>query len=529
MINKTLLRVGSAIALALVASACNNDKLTSLNSNPNSPEDVPPGPLFTDASRVQMSRWFGDLYDLRTTEWIGQQLSEIQYNDEDRYVRVHAADTEGAFNGAYSAELKDFQQIVTKAEATNEPGTYAPAIALRTLGFSYITDSWGDVPYTSALNGDAADGTLAPAYDKQQDIYTDFFAVLDKAATDLNGAANTLGSSDPIYAGVPAKWQKFINSLRARLAMRIVNVAPALANTQLAAAMAGPGGLILTNADNANFKWPGDGVYNNPWSVSLGGRDDWRVSNRFVDILVANNDPRLPIFAQPTAADPTKYAGSPNGIAAEKNPAFFSVSSRPGTIFYKGKTSYGPTFGGTGQALPTFVIRAAEMNFILAEAAERGMAGLTPAQAATYYNAGVTASLSQWSAVAPAAQQISAAAMTAYLAQPGVAYQGGIAGQVQIAQQKWIALFTDGGNAWAEWRRTCVPTTVRAGVDATQATVPRRLEYPTLENKVNAESLASAVADQGADVFATSVWWDKAPQAAPTYPGAGICGVRNGT
>jgi hypothetical protein len=175
------------------------------------------------------------------------------------------------------------------------------------------------------------------------------------------------------------------------------------------------------------------------------------------------------------------------------------------------------------------VIRAAEINLILAEAAERGMAGLSPAQAPVYYNAGVTASLSQWSAAAPAAQQISGAATTAYLAQPNVAYQGGTAGLVQIAQQKWIALFTDGGNAWAEWRRTCVPTTVRAGVDATQSTVPRRLEYPTLESKVNSVSLAAAVADQGADVLATNVWWDKQPQAAPTYPGPGICGVRNGT
>jgi hypothetical protein len=173
-------------------------------------------------------------------------------------------------------------------------------------------------------------------------------------------------------------------------------------------------------------------------------------------------------------------------------------------------------------------LTAAEMNFILAEAAERGMAGLTPAQAAGYYNAGITASLQQWSAVAPASQQISATAIAAYLAQPSVAYKGGVAGQVQIAQQKWIALFTDGGTAWAEWRRTCVPTTVVAGVDATQTSVPRRLEYPTLENTVNADAVQAAVADQGADNLATRVWWDKAPTAAPTYPGAS-CGVQNGT
>jgi hypothetical protein len=99
---------------------------------------------------------------------------------------------------------------------------------------------------------------------------------------------------------------------------------------------------------------------------------------------------------------------------------------------------------------------------------------------------------------------------------------------VQIAQQKWIALFTDGGTAWSEWRRTCIPTTVVAGVDASLNVVPRRLEYPTLENTVNADAVAAAVANQGADVLSTRVWWDKSPQAAPTYPGPS-CGVQNGT
>ncbi|HMH26698.1 MAG TPA: SusD/RagB family nutrient-binding outer membrane lipoprotein [Gemmatimonadaceae bacterium] len=154
MINKNLLRVGSAVALALTVYSCNNDTITSLNKNPNSPEDVPAGPLFTEASRLATTRWFGGI-DLRTYEWIVQQLSEVQYNDEDRYVRVHAADTEGSFNGAYAGELKDLTQIIAKGTASNSPGTYAPAIALRTLVFSFVTDSWGDIPYSQALKGDS--------------------------------------------------------------------------------------------------------------------------------------------------------------------------------------------------------------------------------------------------------------------------------------------------------------------------------------------------------------------------------------
>lgn len=525
MINRRLLKVGTGVALALAAAAgCNNDKLTSINTNPNSPEEVPPQPLFTNAARVGVARWFGG-YDLRTASWVVQQLSEIQYTDEDRYVRMHAADTEGSFNGAYAGELKDLTQIIKKAIASAEPGVYAPALALRTWGFSYLTNSWGDIPYTKALQGDSVGSTLAPAYDKQEAIYADFFAVLDKASKDLSGADNTLSTSDPIYQGSPAKWQKFINSLRARLAIQVVNVNPTLANTQLTAAFNAPGGLIVTNVDNAQISWPGDGVYNNPWSTNLGARDDWRMSNRLIDLMNANSDPRVAIYAQPIPGG--GYAGSPNGINNTKAVPLFNTTSRPGTVFYNGKTTYGPVFGGAGGKLPTFILSAAEINFILAEAAERGLGGKTAGQAAGYYTAGITQSLTQWSAVAPASQTISAGAMAAFLAQPGVAYKGGTAGLVQIAEQKWIALFTDGGQAWADWRRTCRPATVVAGVDATLNEVPRRLEYATLETQVNAESVAGAVSTQGPDVLSTRVWWDKSPTAAPTYVTG--CGVKNGT
>jgi Starch-binding associating with outer membrane len=513
MINKTLLRVGSAAALALTMYGCNNDSITALNKNPNSPEDVPPGPLFTEAARLSTSRWFGGI-DLRTYEWIVQHLSEVQYNDEDRYLRVHAADTEGSFNGAYAGELKDLTQIVVKGEATKQPGVYAPAIALRTLVFSFITDSWGDVPYSSALKGDSVGASLAPTYDKQKDIYTDFFAVLDKASKDLSTANNDLGDADPIYGGDPAEWQKFVNSLRLRLAIRVVNVDPALASAQIAAARSAPGGLILTAADNAYFPWPGDGVYNNPWADNLGGRDDWRMSNRLVDIMNALSDPRLPIYAQPTAANSAVYRGSPNGLLPQNIPDP-TTTSRPGSIFYKGQTIYGPVFGGSGASLPTPILTAAEVNLILAEAAERSLGGLTPAQAAGYYDAGVTASLQQWNDMAKAnGQSISAGQIAAYLANPGVAYQGGLAGLKQIAQQKYIALYMDGADAWFEWRRTCVPNTIVPGPDATLDYVPRRLEYPTTEATTNGEALKAAIADQGPDNLGTRVWWDTG--TAPT-------------
>lgn len=517
MTNRKLLKVGTGLAIAFAAAACNSDKLTNLNTNPNSPEDVPPGPLFTNAARVAASRWLGSGYSLRETEWLSQHLSEVQYNDEDRYLRLHAGDTEGTFNGAYSTELKDLTQIIAKGVKASQPGTYGPAAVLQTWEFSYLTDTWGDIPYFDALKGDATGGSLSPKYDAQKLIYADFFAQLDKATKDMAAGSNTLNSADPFYGGDLAAWQRFANSLRARLALRLINVDPATASAQLTAAFKAPGGVFQSNADNAVFSWPGDGVYDNPWAVNFKTRDDHRMSNTIMNLLIPNNDPRLPIFAQPTPADPTAYAGSPNGISPARAAAANYVvnASRPGAIFYPGATAYG-TFGGSGSSFPSFVMTYAEVAFIQAEAAERGLAGFSPGQAAGFYEAAILASMDQWG--------VSSSDAAAFLTQPAIAYQGGTAGLVQIGQQKWLALFTDGGTAWSEWRRTCQPSSIKPGVDASKNTVPRRFEYPVLEYTVNEANVMAATAAQGSDVYETRVYWDKSPTVAPTYVSG--CGVR---
>jgi hypothetical protein len=114
-----------------------------------------------------------------------------------------------------------------------------------------------------------------------------------------------------------------------------------------------------------------------------------------------------------------------------------------------------------------------------------------------------------------------AAAIAAYLARPEVAYQGGLNGLRQIATQKWIALFGDGGNAWFEWRRTCQPSTIAPGPNAVVDYVPRRFYYSQTEVSVNGSNVDAAVADQGTDNFGTTVWWDK-PASSPTCAGVNL-------
>lgn len=522
--------VAAGLALLIGATACDNSKITRVNINPNAPTTAPSGALFTQAASNAVGRFLGSgVTDLRGAEWVAQQLAEVQYPQEDQYSRLQASNTAGTFNAPYTTELENLKKVADAGRAASQPGVWGPAVVLQTWAYGYITDLWGDIPYSAALTGDSAGGSLTPTYDTQKSIYGSFFNVLTSATTAMAGDPSSdpgLGSADPIYGGDLTGWEKFANSLHLRDAMRLVNVDPATASTEIAAALSAPGGVFTSNADNAMFTWPGDGVFNNPWANNFSGRDDHRMSQTMMNIMVPLDDPRLPVYAQPTVcytapattgcpANTPEYAGMPNGLTAADAGLYFNVASRPGAAFYPGATAYG-FYGGSGNSFPSYVMTYAEVAFTEAEAAERGLGGLTPGQAANFYNEGIMASMEQWGVT-------DATAIANYMAQAGVAYQGGTAGLTQIATQKWLALYTDGANAWAEWRRTCVPSTAKAGPAAIVNYIPRRYEYSTTEISTNGENVDAAVSQQGPDNFATRVYWDTNPTAAPTFVNATAC------
>ena len=501
--------VVGCVALTANVAACNADDITKVNENPNDPTDAPAAAVFTNAVVSGVSRFLGWPYNGRATALIVQHLAQAQYPDEDTYRRIDAASTSGYFDEPYTNELEDLQKVIDAGTADEHAGIYGPALALQQLIFEYLTDTFGDIPYSEALKGDAEGGALQPKYDPQKDIYAAMMAALTKAATDLgNPGPVSLGTADPLYGGDAEGWQRFANTLHARMAMRLINVDPATAVAELQRALTGPGGVFQSNADNAVMPWPGDGLFNNDWSDNFKTRDDHRLSRTLMDIMLANNDPRIPVYAQPTTADPTKYAGMPNGLRADSANKWLNIASRLGPGFFPGATAYG-NYGGGGESRPTFVLSYAELQFIRAEAAERGIAGLAAGQAEGFYDDAITSSLNQWGIT-------DATASATFLAQPGVAYQGGVEGLKQIAVQKWIALFTDGGQAWAEWRRTCQPSTIAPGPAATPQYVPRRLYYSPTEISANGENLSAAIARQGPDNFGTRIHWDTNPTAAPT-------------
>ncbi len=500
--------VAAALAAAVITGCDNGSKLSGVNDNPNAPVTAPVTTVFPNAVQSGVGTWLGAGYDLRDISLIVQHMAENQYIGNDQYKGVDASTLNGTWTSTYDNSLKDLQYVYSTGVADKDPSVWAPASIMQQWEFGYLTDTWGDIPYTQALAGDSTAPVLQPTYDTQQSVYQQMFAKLSAAATALDGTTgSTLDGADPIYVGAPVKWQKFANSLHARDALRIVNADPATASAELTAAFTGPGGVFTSNDDNAQLDWPGDNIFNNPWAVNFSSRDDDRMSKTLVDTLNHYNDPRVAVYAMPAEATGT-YRGQPNGLTNATAVAYSDSASRPGAIFYPGPVAYGSGFyGGSGGAQPSYLMTYAELELIKAEAAERGLGGLNAGQAAAFYNAAITASMNQWGIT-------NAGAIATYLAQPEVAYKGGVAGLKQIALQKWIALYSDGGQAWFEWRRTCTPQLALPQV-AIFTYVPRRIQYPVSETSTNGANVDAATTEMGGNANDTMMWEDK-PSAAPT-------------
>jgi hypothetical protein len=77
----------------------------------------------------------------------------------------------------------------------------------------------------------------------------------------------------------------------------------------------------------------------------------------------------------------------------------------------------------------------------------------------------------------------------------------------QIHLQKWISLFMQGDEAWADWRRTGVPELL-PGPDLLVSRIPVRMIYPANEQSLNKDHLMAAVDRQGGGLdLVTPMWW----------------------
>ena len=380
----------------------------------------------------------------------------------------------------------------------------ATARILRAWVFQHLTDLYGDIPYFDALKAKTEDKIFLPEYDKQSDVYPAIIAELTEAAAQINdGPGWTQG--DIIYHGDMAKWKKFANSLKLRMAMRLKKVDAAAAQTVINEALAG--GVFTSNDDNAVFKYlvspPNCAPMWNAYNVD--NRTDFAVTGQFVDLLkgipvggaqktnpfAGLLDPRLAIFADPVQ-DPSVLGEGIHGMPYGMTDADNKIIGAQGSS-WPGAAILAPDFG-------CILMDFAEVSFILSELNNWDQA---------HYEAGIRASMEYWG--------VAGGDIDAYIAAVPAA------NAENVMTQKYIALYTQGYEAWSEYRRTGFPTTlVHPGevtwIDLsgnpitfealTGTDIPRRLTYPQEEQTVNGTNYTAAAAQMGGDDFATRMWWD---------------------
>ena len=506
----------------LMFNGCTDD-FDELNTNPKSltNESINSsniGKLFANANYSVMSHtpigavpWIHQVTESLYSDIYVQYFATTQPRfDTDRYA-LHGGWNDWAWRSTYEYSAPTLGLFIKEATRLELEKEIAIGNIWRVFQFQRATDYYGPIPYTQFGNGETSVG-----YDTQESIYKSFFTILDEAVAALSsGGTSVMGGDDLIYSGDVAQWHKFANSLRLRIAMRIRYVEPGLAQAEAEKAVAA--GVIDNIADNAFVATSAQttNIYN-----SLTAWGEFRMSASMESVLKGYDDPRVSKMFSPAKSgdsdgDGFLYEGIYNGqsIAALED----------GNLDYNNTASdMAPEYLPGGGNLPIPVLRAAEVYFLRAEGALIGwnMGGGT---AKSYYESGINASLEEFG--------VSDAAYATSTNVPAPAIAGDAAvtdipvlfneaddekAIEQIITQKWISLFPESREAWAELRRTGYPklydrlfsesTTLGVG------DIKRRMVYPPIEFTTNTDGVNAAIAlpELGSEAGGSKkLWWDK--------------------
>lgn len=520
----------------LLVTGCDTDALHELNINPQALNKIDMNFLFTRAQLGAASG--GDVGDNRFIDWrtnigfAGHAIQQLATTGTsligcgDKYCD-YFEQNDAPFDFIYGGQLKNISDILKQTgpggfEEGKKNNMRQASRILRAFLYQRLTDYYGAVPYTEASQATNVGGAFFPKYDKQSDIYKDLLKELDEA-TAAFGAANAtdgFAAADLYYDGDVTKWKKWGYSLMLRMAMRVSNVDAALASTYVAKAVAG--GVFTSNADNTWVPMalsPSEWTNQNGISRAMYPGDGGQANNSFlsktlIDWLkgtnsgsVADDDPRLMIFTAGIAnwdaasfvitnGDPLQQKGMPNGY------------DQAGLNTLEGTTADNNTRYSKVNWLmfqddePYLLMNYAEVKLLLAEAAERGIGGVTGA--AAHYAAGVTASMKQYTAY-DASLAVSDASVTTYLA----TYPYGVTKPAleMIGEQMWANHWMNWWEAWSNYRRTGFPnlTPTNYPGNETNGTIPVKLKIPEREVSGNKNFLTTGTLP---NQYTTKVWWD---------------------
>lgn len=530
--------IAAATLIGAVSIGCTQD-FDEINDNPNATTTPLSYGVFNAANKMVTDATRNSFESGRLAlPWV-QYSAQNNYTEEDRYqYRLTSGDALWRNLYTAAANYKKIIDLNTDPETAGTTSAYGPnanQIAASRIMLSYVflqlVDTFGDVPYYSYGSDDAdfqalaVDETLKPVFASQDKIYADILKELkESAAMTVSGTVFTGG--DVIF-GSGEKMKKFANSLRLRVATRVKGVVPG-AEAHIADAIAS--GVMTSNDDNVGVTYENSLVNPSPMYSDFMTRADFSVSKTLIDVLKGNVgnygfDPRLFSYAAPIGSlktpllnsglymepDPTdpeqqrqvaidasdlaRYQGQPYGLEQP-----MSASQASGANYFSNKI-YKKDY-------TEILMEYSEVEFLLSEANGWSQAN---------YIKGVTASLQKW--------EVPAADIATFVA--GLP----AASKETVLTQKWVALFMQPYEAWAEYRRTGYPNTsilllpgetgqlnnpyqgattytFVSGIDGL-TDLPTRIFYPTLIQTLNVENYKAASTAIGGDKMNTKLIWDK--------------------
>jgi len=467
--------------LLTIVGACGD--FGDLNKNPNQPVSVSTATMLSGAERA-VSSVVGSTLGAR---W-AQHISDITYTEYTRY-----QDYQQDFSSWYTTPL---QNLKTYIDVNSDPETAADAAVsgsnanqiavakiLQSYYYHYLTDLWGPIPYSEALKG--LEGILLPKYDSQEDIYKGIISNIEEALDLFDGGAPPKG--DYIFGGDIDRWKQFGNTIKMQAALRMSDISPDFASNKFNEAISD--GVITSDLF---YPYLAETNNQNPWYASFITRTDFAISEHLANFLEATGDPRLYRFADPTVnsvlSGNPQWVGMPYGLE--------NSSYQPTNVSYPNSQ----TVKGQDSKLPIYTV--AQVEFALAEAVVRGWRG---GDAETHYKNAIRASLSQWGAEFDTEQDFDD-----FYNQPDVRWNGAD-WKTNFARQKWIGLYIQGWEAYAEWRRLDAPQFVQPETPLNPSGLtPKRIMYSNLEANLNSANYQAAINAWlgGKNADDTPLWWD---------------------
>jgi len=511
------------LILSIVGVTFNScsDKFDEIDINPNSTEQALTYGLFNSANKELMDNTRDQWQSARITlPWV-QYSAQRAYTEEDRYqYRLSTGVSLWSFSYRVAQDYKNIIDLNTDPATSTKMAVYGPTenqIAASRVMLSYVfltlADSFGDIPYYSYGNKDAdfqalnVDAQLQPKFASQQKVYADILKELKEASEMIDENEVVFTQGDVLF-GSGEKLKRFANSLRLRVATRVKgSVQGAEAHIQDAISS----GVMQSNDDNVGLSYENNLVNPSPLFNDFRTRSDFAISKTFVDLLKGNSgnfdlDPRLFKFATPRgtakasildgsapeSTNPADFSGMPYGIPSSLAPSQASSSN------FFSKNILKPDY-------TEILMEYSEVQFLLAEA---------NGWSQTNYVNGVRASMQRWG--------VATANIDTYIASLPAA------SKENVLTQKYITLFMQPYEAWAEYRRTGYPNTlllpgqtgtlnVAAGGETTYiftsliaglTDLPTRLFYPTSVQTLNTANYQAASAAIGGDKMNTKLIWD---------------------